>query len=65
MYKFMVRVTNTPSQTKISIPRIIARATGLDHATDVTIEDMEDKSIVIKEWKTGYKEERNVQKNQT
>lgn len=63
MYKFMVRVSQTSTQTRISIPKIIAKQTGLDRATIAMIESMEDKSIVIKEWKPGNEEKRDIQKN--
>ena len=65
MYKIIVRVTQTRNQTKISIPKVIAKATGIDQATMAFIEDMEDKSIVIKEWKPGNKEKRDIQENPT
>lgn len=63
MYKIIVRVTNNKGQTRISIPKVIAKETGLKKATRALIESMEDNSIVIKEWKPGDEEKRDIQKN--
>lgn len=60
MKKFAVKVTQTPGQTRLTIPKLVAEETGLDKAVGVTIEIMADKSIKIYGWVHDNKTERRI-----
>lgn len=50
MRRDVVKVTQTPGQTRITIPKVIAEETGLDKALIVVVESMSDRSVKIWEW---------------
>lgn len=61
----LVKVTHSRGQTRITIPKIIAKETGLDQAYMVGIEQSEDNSIIIKEWDGRKDKKRDIQKDKT
>jgi len=65
MYKHVVKITQYKGQTRVTIPKVIAKETGIDKAVIVIMESMKDKSIKIKEYHGKDVKKRDLQKNKT
>lgn len=63
MFMYLITVTHTNKQTRICIPKVIAKKAGLDKAVAATIEVGKDGTLYIKEWKDGETEKRGFQED--
>jgi len=63
MLKYLVYVTHTNNQTRISIPKVMAREIGLDETKMAVLETGENRTIKIKAWENGKYEQSDIQKN--
>lgn len=60
MSRYLVKVTQTEGQTRVTIPKTIAEKTGLDKARVVEIWSTEEHIIHIMEYHGKTKEDRSI-----
>lgn len=63
MFKYLISVSQSKKQTRVCIPKALAKMTGFDKVSLATIESGKDGTLYIKEWKDGPTEKRGFQKN--
>lgn len=63
MLRYIIRVVNDQYQTRICIPKVMAKETGFNKASMATIESGKDGTLYIKEFKDDPNKKRGFQEN--